>query len=110
MEFARNLSDTGALKSISMGAAQIMGFNHRGIGYDDVQSMFDAMCNGLPAQLDGMFSFIENNSRCMRGLRNNDYVLFASAYNGSGQAATYGGMISSAASSFQTVANGRSMI
>ena len=50
LQFARSLSDTGALKSISMGAAQIMGFNHQGIGYNSVQEMFEAMCNGLPAR------------------------------------------------------------
>ena len=107
LNFARNLSDTGALNSISMGAAQIMGFNSKSIGYDSVQEMFEAMTTSLPAQLDGMFSFIEQNGRCMRGLRNNDFVTFASGYNGSGRAETYGALISSAESAYRAVTVGR---
>ena len=107
LNFARDLSDTGALNSISMGAAQIMGFNSKSIGYDSVQEMFEAMTTSLPAQLDGMFSFIEQNGRCMRGLRNNDFVTFASGYNGSGQAETYGGLISAAESAFRAVTASR---
>lgn len=107
LNFARDLSDTDALNSISMGAAQIMGFNSKSIGYNSVQEMFEAMTTSLPAQLDGMFSFIERNSRCMRGLQNNDFVTFASGYNGSGQAETYGGLISAAESAYREVTAGR---
>ena len=108
LELARSLNDTAALKSISMGAAQIMGFNHATLGYDTVQDMFESMCTSLPKQIDGMFAFIEKNSTCMRGLRNNDYVTFARGYNGSGQASTYGSLISAAAAAYANVTRGRS--
>lgn len=40
--FARTLDERAALRSTSMGMAQIMGFNHLQIGYATVQEMFEA--------------------------------------------------------------------
>lgn len=93
LTFARGLDDTAALMSISMGAAQIMGFNHEGQGFATVQEMFEQMGSGIRPQLDGLFTFIANNPTCLSGLRSGDYVQFAGAYNGSGQAEYYGGLI-----------------
>lgn len=107
LELARELNDTAALRSISMGAAQIMGFNHATVGYDTVQDMFDAMCTSLPKQLDGLFAFIAASNTCMRGLRNGDYTTFARGYNGPGQAQTYGRLISAASSAYANVTRGR---
>ena len=107
LDKARALDDTAALKSISMGAAQIMGFNYKTVGYESVQDMFDSMTVSLPSQLDGMFAFIQANATCMAGLRSNDYTRFARGYNGSGQAAHYGGLIASAAEAYARVTSGR---
>ena len=40
---ARQLSDRAAKLSISMGLAQVVGFNHKRIGYATVEAMFDAL-------------------------------------------------------------------
>ncbi|MCB9761421.1 MAG: DUF3380 domain-containing protein [Alphaproteobacteria bacterium] len=103
LEFARSLDDTGALKSISMGAAQIMGFNHESQGFDTVQEMFESFDTGIKPQLEGLFTYIEGNNTCLTGLRNGDYVQFARGYNGSGQAETYGGLIEDAAAAYRRV-------
>lgn len=107
LDIARELNDTAALRSISMGAAQIMGFNHATLGYDNVQDMFEAMCASLPKQLDGLFAFIAASNTCMRGLKSGDYTTFARGYNGPGQAQTYGRLISAAASAYANVTRGR---
>lgn len=107
LELARGMDDTAALKSISMGAAQVMGFNHRTLGYTSVQEMFDSMAVSLPAQLDGMFAYIEASNTCMTGLRRGDYVQFARGYNGPGQAEHYGALISAAAAAYARVTRGR---
>jgi len=108
LDLARSLDDTAALKSISMGAAQIMGFNFQTLGYASVQDMFDSMAGSLPSQLDGMFAFIQANRTCMAGLRSGNYTQFARGYNGPGQAETYGSLISNAAASYARVTRGRS--
>lgn len=107
LDLARSLDDTAALKSISMGAAQIMGFNYATLGYANVQEMFDSMTQSLPAQLDGMFAFIRENGTCMAGLRSGNYTQFARGYNGSGQADVYGALISEAAAAYARVTRGR---
>ena len=107
LEFARKLNNDAALQSISMGIAQIMGFNYAGLGYSSVQEMFDHMAGGLRPQLDGMFSFIKNKKTCIDGLRGGDYVKFATGYNGSGQAASYGALIETAAKAYARVSAGR---
>jgi hypothetical protein len=107
LEFARSLDDEKALNSISMGAAQVMGFNHGTLGYPSARAMFDAMSGSLKPQLNGMFAYIENSSTCLEGLRNGDFTQFASGYNGSGQAEHYGNLIAGAVDSYLRVTQGR---
>jgi hypothetical protein len=90
--FARVLcSDRAAKLSISMGAPQIMGFNHAQIGYPDVEAMFDAFENDERAQILGLFDFIKGDGRMVDALAQGDVVRFASIYNGTGQAELYAG-------------------
>jgi len=102
-EFASGLDAEAAALSISMGAAQIMGFNHATCGYKSAREMFEAMNGGIKPQLEGMFQFIQKNPTALSGLRSGDYVKFAGAYNGSGQANAYGAKIRSAAQSYDRV-------
>lgn len=88
LDFARGLDDTAALKSISMGAPQIMGFNHEAIGYKNVQEMFEKFSQDIRFHIFGLFDLFDQNM--LTALRNKDFVKFASFYNGSGQAPTYG--------------------
>jgi uncharacterized protein YraI len=92
LDFARGLDDTAALQCISMGAPQIMGFNHRAIGYATAQEMFERFCEHARYHILGLFTFLDPAMR--RALRQRDFESFARAYNGPGQARTYGEWIS----------------
>lgn len=95
LEFAQGLegANEDAVQSISMGIAQVMGFNHETLGYDSAEEMFEDFQEGIRPQLEGMVAYIENCSSCMEGLEDGDYTQFAGGYNGSGQAEYYGGQI-----------------
>jgi len=91
-EFARKLDGPAALRSISMGAPQIMGFNASRIGYDSAREMFDRFVADERYHLLGMFDFIAgpgSTSPMLEALQQGRYEAFASHYNGLGQAAQY---------------------
>lgn len=92
-EFARALDEAAAMYSISMGAPQIMGFNHQRIGYRSVQDMFAAFSRDVRYHILGMFDFIRGDRTMVDALRTSDFEKFAGRYNGSGQAARYGALI-----------------
>lgn len=97
-DFARTLSEPAAMRSISMGAPQIMGFNHAMIGYDSVREMFDAFSSDVRFQILGLFDFIKgsgSSSRMVQALERGQFDQFATLYNGPGQAAIYGDRIRS---------------
>ena len=93
LEFARSLDDTGALLSISMGAPQVMGFNHTRVGFPTVQGMFAAFSQDERAHVLGLFDFIRSDHKMVRALTSGDWSGFARIYNGSGQAEHYGNII-----------------
>jgi hypothetical protein len=97
LTFARTLDDTAALQSISMGGAQIMGFNYKMLAYPSVQAMFQACSTSDRAQIVGFFDFIKGpsaaTSKRVAALQTKDYAAFAALYNGPGQAQRYGGLI-----------------
>lgn len=106
LDFARTLDDTAAKLSISMGGAQIMGFNFPTLGYDSVQQMFDAFATDERDQVVGFFSFIQGKSgesKRITALQALDFEAFAKLYNGPGQAATYGAMIRSAYNTYHNL-------
>ncbi|MGL4651502.1 MAG: N-acetylmuramidase domain-containing protein, partial [Caldilineaceae bacterium] len=82
-------SDDHAKLSISMGAPQIMGFNHARIGYADVDSMYDAFENDERSQIVGFFDFVRTDSRLLEAMRREDLFTFATYYNGTAVAETY---------------------
>ncbi len=101
--FARTLDEAAAKMSISMGAPQIMGFNHSAIGFSTVHDMFEAFKNSERNQIVGFFDFVQGanpNSRNIQTLQTRDFNAFASFYNGSGAAARYGSLMSSAYDAF----------
>ena len=104
-EFARQLDERAAMFAISMGAPQIMGFNHATVGYATVQAMFDDFANDARSQLTSFFRFMEVN-RLVQAVRDRDFVTFARAYNGPGQAEVYGGLIRDYAAAFASVRPG----
>ena len=104
-EIARQLDERAAMFAISMGAPQIMGFNHATVGYATVQAMFDDFANDARSQLTSFFRFMEVN-RLVQTVRDRDFVTFARAYNGPGQAEVYGGLIRDYAAAFASVRPG----
>ncbi|MBB3035273.1 N-acetylmuramidase domain-containing protein [Alteriqipengyuania lutimaris] len=75
------LDREAALKSASWGAFQIMGFNHREVGFDDVDSFVAAMVENSGRQLDAFVEFIKSK-RLDDELRRLDWKGFARIYNG----------------------------
>lgn len=92
LAFACTLAEESAYQSISMGAPQIMGFNHQKVGFASAKDMFAAFTDER-AQVLGLFDFIRSDHKMVRALRTGDWVAFALIYNGSGQAEYYGGKI-----------------
>ena len=111
-EFARNLDEEAAMKSISMGLAQIMGFNYDKIGYGSVKEMFENMSNSIKSQLDAFFlalSYKDNNTgkSCLDNLKVNDYIAFAGCYNAAGQDYSYGSQIKRAVDIYKEITSGK---
>ena len=90
---ARQFDELSALQSISMGVAQIMGFNFSMIGYGSVQAMFRAFQSSAADQIGGFFRFVEAR-RLVDALRTDDLRAFAVGYNGPGQADNYAQILS----------------
>ncbi|NTU62808.1 MAG: N-acetylmuramidase family protein [Chloroflexi bacterium] len=101
--YASTIEATAAKKSISMGLVQIMGFNHRAIGYASPDAMFAAFAADEKFQLLGFFNFVKNDQRQVDALRNRNYVGFARIYNGPGQPDFYGGLIKGVVDGFNTL-------
>lgn len=104
--FARALDETSAMLSISMGAPQIMGFNYGIIGYASVQDMFNAFARSDRDQVLGFFDFVQGvlpSAGAVKTLQARNFTQFATIYNGSGQAAYYGGLITNGYNAFKTL-------
>jgi len=107
-EIARHLDEAAALRSISMGASQIMGFNHAAIGYDSARAMFDRFSADERFHVLGLFDFVKGpgtTSAMLEALRRKDYERFATRYNGAGNAMAYGGKIRSAVAAFESASS-----
>ncbi len=103
-DFARSLSESAAMLSISMGAPQIMGFNYARLGYPSVQAMFSRFSGSVHAQIIGIFDFVKGpgtSSAPIAALQRRDYLTFATFYNGSGNAQTYAELIARFAGIYQ---------
>jgi hypothetical protein len=93
--------------SISMGSAQIMGFNHARVGFSTAREMFEAFGGSEDAQVRGFFDFISGPngaSSMLSALRRGDLEAFATRYNGSGQAGHYAGLIEDELETFAELA------
>ena len=82
LNLAKTLDETAALKSISMGAPQVMGFNHKFIGYATPQEMFDNFNKDIRFHLLALFDFCKYKPERIRYLQKRDFFSFAKEYNG----------------------------
>ncbi len=89
LEFAKKLDETAALKSISMGAPQVMGFNHKFIGYTIPQDMFKFFNKDIRYHLLALFDFCNYKPERIRYLQKRDFYSFSVEYNGSSAPAGY---------------------
>ena len=104
LNFARRLDDGAALRSISMGLPQIMGFNYRRIGYINVQRMFLHFKRSTHAQILGLMDYVKGagpTSDLLKTLQRSDYVSFIRGYNGSANVETYKGRMEAYMTAFQ---------
>lgn len=81
LEKAAKLNRAAALMSTSWGAGQVMGFNHKTVGFADVESMVQAMMRSEDDQLVSVASFLKANN-LVRFLKSKDWSSFAKGYNG----------------------------
>jgi hypothetical protein len=87
LEKAEKIDRIAALKSASWGEFQIMGFNHKTVGYPDVDSFVESMKQPGAGQIRAVLAFMDNNKllTLVRG-PNKQWAKFAKAYNGAGYA------------------------
>lgn len=82
LEEAISLDREAALKSASYGQFQIMGFNYRVVGFDNVEEFVAAMADTAERHLEAFVGFVLAN-RLDAPLRKLDWKKFARGYNGS---------------------------
>ena len=85
LEKAEKIDRVAALKSASWGEFQIMGFNHRTVGYPDVDSFVESVKQPGPSQIRAVLAFMDKNHLLplVRG-PNKNFAKFAASYNGAG--------------------------
>lgn len=81
---ASAIDPEAAIKAISMGLAQIMGFNYKMVGFDSPQAMFNALSSSEAAQIQAFFEFIKS-AKIEDAARTGQWTAFAVKYNGAGQ-------------------------
>ncbi len=89
LNFAMTLDETAALKSISMGAPQVMGFNYKFIGYNSPQDMFGMFNKDIRYHLLALFDFCKYKPERIRYLQRRDFYQFSVEYNGTAAPAEY---------------------
>lgn len=92
---AERINREAAYKSISMGAAQIMGFNHTRVGYSSARAMFKAF-EDAPMQTLGFINFCLSDPELMDAIRRRDWREIAARYNGTGAIDTYSKLLQDA--------------
>lgn len=94
-DFARSIDVEAACKSISMGAAQILGSNHARIGYPSAKAMFDSFQSAAMQTL-GFVNYCLSDAGLIDAIRRKDWRTIAAKYNGSGAVDTYAPLLESA--------------
>lgn len=77
-----------AFKAVSYGTYQIMGFNHKHCGYASAAIMMDRFLQGEAEQLTAFVKFLKYR-RLVRAIRDANYKLVETRYNGGGQGGAY---------------------
>jgi hypothetical protein len=80
---AAKLDADSAMKATSWGMFQIMGFNYKYAGFNNVAGFVDKMKETERAQLDAFIEFLDS-AHLIAPLRDNNWRAFAKGYNGAG--------------------------
>lgn len=83
---AAKLDRDAALRATSWGLFQILGDNFRAAGYGTLQRFINAAYRSADDHLRMLTMFIRSNDRLVDAIRAQDWVTFASVYNGPGYA------------------------
>jgi len=86
---AESLDEGAAYQSISMGAFQIMGFNHKAAGYESAKAMWWAMSKDGREHFVAFVNLVKAEKGWLKALQAKDWKLFARLYNGPGAVASY---------------------
>lgn len=103
-EVACDIDEDAATRAISIGLAQVMGFNHTLVGYATPSAMLAALSEDVRFQLIALFDFIagpEGRRPGAEALRRGDIERFAAIYNGVGQARHYAALIETHIAAFR---------
>lgn len=95
LSLAQSLAPEAAYQSISMGAGQLMGFNHARLGYPSAQAMFKAF-QDAQVQTIAFINFFLSDAKLMEAMRNKDWREIAKRYNGAGAVDTYAPLLEKA--------------
>lgn len=110
-DLARALDEDSAIQSTSLGVGQMMGFNHREVGYASAKDMFHDMSQSIKSQIDIFFlqlAYFQNNGiSCLNSLKSSNYVLFAACYNGANQDQIYADKLMESIKTYQNLTKGR---
>ncbi len=79
---ALKIDRNAANLATSWGLFQIMGFNFKAAGFDNVGDFVSAMFVSEGEQLKAFASFVINNKSMHKALKTQDWTAFAQAYNG----------------------------
>lgn len=80
---AFSIDKESAMKSTSIGLPQIMGFHYEILGYKTVGDMWDDFKKGEYYQILALFRFVLKDSKLLKAVREKNYHMIASIYNGS---------------------------
>lgn len=83
-DLACELHAEAAYQSISMGAAQIMGFNAQRVGYASALAMFRAFERSLGHQMIAFVNYILSDDDLYEAMLGHDWRTIARLYNGTG--------------------------
>lgn len=82
------INPDAAYNSISMGAGQIMGFNHARVGFPTAQAMYEAF-KSAPVQTIAFINYFLSDPALVQAMQNKDWRTIAKLYNGSGAVDSY---------------------
>ena len=81
---AMKLNPNAAMESTSIGLGQIMGFHYKRLGFKTVSEMWDDAKKGEYNQVQQMAKFIATDPGLLKGLKNRNWHVVATLYNGAG--------------------------